>query len=229
MGSSNILLNHQISTEIISLIESSKEHCFLVTPYFKPWQLLNRALEKAASNKKKIVFIFRDGDVKQSVYQDLNKNGFDIHLIEKLHTKLYLNESTAILTSMNLYDSSKEFNYEVGYKFQNNNDVKNFKEAVIDKDILGTKPKLFLPGRYAEYISENLNKQSKIISKKTETVPGYCLRCRAEIPFDFNKPYCLECYKIWSRNNFPTKENYCHSCGARFRTSFDKPACNKCS
>lgn len=228
VSNSNILLNHQLSGEIISLIDSSKEYCFLVTPYYKPWQLLNRALEKAASNEKKIVFIFRNGDVKENIINDLNKMGFDIHLVEKLHTKLYLNEKTAIITSMNLYDASKEFNYEVGYKFQNSFDVKNFKSDVIEKDILGTKPKLSLLGRYTTNFEVSIKEQNKTPEKNTDLAPGYCLRCRAQIPFDFNRPYCLECYKIWSKNNYPTKENYCHSCGSRFHSSYEQPACNKC-
>jgi len=240
VGRSNILLNHQLSSEIISLIESSKDYCFLVTPYYKPWQLLNRALDKAASNEKKIVFIFRNGDVKENIIKDLNLKGFDIYLVEKLHTKLYLNDNTAIITSMNLYDASKEFNYEVGYKFQNQFDVKNFKVEVIEKDILGTKPKLTLPGRYLASIEKSLiikntskntkteEAQLKTATLKTVVAPGYCLSCRTEISYDINKPYCIECYKIWAKNNFLTKEKYCHSCGANYRSSYQQPNCYKC-
>ena len=228
MGSSNILLNHQISAEIISLIESSEEYCFLITPYYKPWPILNRGLEKAASNAKKIIFIFRNGDVKENIINDLNKMGFDVHLVEKLHTKLYLNEKTAIITSMNLYDVSKEFNYEVGYKFQNSFEVKNFKSEVIEKDILGTTPKLSFPGRYSAYLENSGKDQKRTSTNITDIALGYCLSCRAEIPFDFNRPFCLECYKIWAKKNYQTKENYCHSCGSRFRSSYDQPACSKC-
>lgn len=56
----NILINHQIPGEIIELIEKTKGYCFLVTPYYKPWALLERCLEKASKNKTKIIFILRN-------------------------------------------------------------------------------------------------------------------------------------------------------------------------
>ncbi len=229
VGNSNILLNHQLSSEIITLIESSKEYCFLITPYYKPWQLLNRALEKAAANEKKIIFIFRDREVKKEILEDLNKKGFDIHLVEKLHTKLYLNEKTVIVTSMNLYDASKENNYEVGYKINGTYESKQFRTEVIEKDILGTKPRFSLPGRYAVQLKASTDDKTKSTQSIKGKDAGYCLRCRAEIQYDFNRPYCLECYKSWSKNNYPTKEKYCHSCGAHFLSSYEQPACKKCS
>jgi hypothetical protein len=51
-----ILTNHQISGSIIDLIEETNEYCFLVTPYYKPWNLLDRALEKASSKEKGMDF-----------------------------------------------------------------------------------------------------------------------------------------------------------------------------
>ncbi len=258
MGSSNILLNHQISAEIISLIQSSIKYCFLVTPYYKPWPLLNRTLEKAAASNKLITFIFRAGGVNEDILKSLNKQGFDIHLVERLHTKLYINENTAILTSMNLYDSSKENNYEVGYKISNAYESKQFKEEVIEKDILSLTPKLSLPGRYSLELQrleeEKLEKEKKIQKEKEKrnleeterqirarrvivSEPkysydnnyGFCIRCHTQIPLNIESPLCMHCFSIWAvYKQKDYEENYCHSCGKPGPATMSKPLCYDC-
>ncbi|AZR74661.1 hypothetical protein BBF96_15540 [Anoxybacter fermentans] len=134
---SKILTSHQIPGAVIDLIEETKEFCFLITPYYKPWNLLERALEKAANLEKKIVFIFRARDSLTNEMKLLNeKFGFDVVMVENLHTKLYMNERKVILSSMNLYDSSKENNYELGYILEGKRQAQEFKEKIIGGDIL---------------------------------------------------------------------------------------------
>lgn len=75
-----------------------------------------------------------------------------------------------------------------------------------------------------EYHVENVNKQIKIISNK-----GYCIRCRATIKLDLEKPLCWDCYKTWSIYEDPFyKEKFCISCGEENNTNFNKPACLTC-
>lgn len=255
MGSSNILLNHQISAEIISLIEATEKYCFLVTPYYKPWTLLNRTIDKAAASGKQIIFIFRAGHDNEVVAKTLNKQGFDVHLVERLHTKLYLNERIVIISSMNLYDSSKDNNYEVGYKIKSAVEAKQFREEVIEKDILGLLPKKSFTGRYAIELQrlekEKLDKENKLKEEilareklKKELASnsiikerkisykdnyGYCIRCHTQIPLNPNTPYCMDCYKVWVQfQNVDYQEQYCHSCGSSGQPSMDKPLCYNC-
>ncbi len=248
MATSSILTIHQIPGEIISLIEETKDYCFLVTPYFKPWPVLSRSLEKAALSEKKVIFIFRDTDNNDQIIKEICNYGFDIHFVDRLHTKLYLNEKSAIISSMNLYDSSKEYNYELGYKFTNSYEVKKFKEEVIEKDILGLAPKYSINGRYFEHLrklkEEKLEKERKIeerknnaISKKNElkiqkvnTIPtGVCIRCGTAISYNTNAPFCYNCYETWSSfGNAEYEEKYCHSCGSNYPTSMRKPVCHRC-
>ena len=262
MGSSQILTNHLISGEIISLIESSKDYCFLVTPYYKPWPILTRTLEKAAALEKKIIFIFRSDILKEDskkastkdsikiLLPELNAFGFDIHFIDRLHTKLYLNEKTVILTSMNLYDSSKENNYEVGYKIKSVYEAKLFKEEVIEKDILALKSKLTIPGRYAaeleriekakleneKKVQENrltrkvsINRISETRNSYSKTNQGHCIRCNTRIVLDPNRPYCDRCYSDWAHNSlYDLQENNCHICGYSAPSSMNKSLCYSC-
>jgi phosphatidylserine/phosphatidylglycerophosphate/cardiolipin synthase-like enzyme len=51
-----------------------------------------------------------------------------IFTCKDLHAKCYLNENTAIITSMNLYDYSQTHNREIGIKVDNKEDPDLYKE-----------------------------------------------------------------------------------------------------
>ena len=227
-----ILKNHQIPSSIIDLIESSKEYCFLVTPYFKSWPLLTRALERASKNGQNIVFIFRFLP-EIAHMKELNKlYDFDVIFIENMHSKLYLNEKSVIISSMNLYDASKENNYETGYLIDNKRTAKEFYENIIKGDLLSLKPSLAFKGRYSKLLiklkeEEELKKAEK--EKRLNNNKGFCIRCRKTIFYDPYTSLCQECYSIWqifSNNDYI--ERYCHKCGIEHATTKIKPLCSKC-
>jgi len=224
----NILLTHQIPGKIIEIIQNSKEYCFLVTPYFQPWGILERELDKAARDNKKIIFIFRDQDDARFQFSFLNKEyGFDLVFVDRLHTKLYLNEKEALLSSMNLYDSSKENNFEVGYSFGSSTYSREFKEQIIDDDILKSNPYI-IKGRYFDGLDENEQDNYHTNSKEE----GKCIRCGTVINYNESMPLCNKCYSIWSSfKNRDYQENYCHKCGKQDSWSnitFGNPLCQSC-
>lgn len=60
--------------------------------------------------------------------------------------------------------------------------------------------------------------------KQTQT--GYCIRTGKEIPFNIEKPYCPEAYRVWSQfGNENYSERFCHRTGreSNGKTSFRKP------
>ena len=243
-----ILRSHQISTAIIDLIEESEEYCFIITPYYKPWPLLMRTLEKAKNQGKNIVFIFRADVQSQQCLEEItylnSELDFDVLLIKNLHTKLYLNEYTVLLTSMNLYNTSKENNYEIGYLIKNSKISNNFHETVIRQDLLSIKPTLYLKGRYSRQLikqkkEEELLKEERIQKRqekyynyqedKNEEVTGFCIRCRERIPLSSYYTLCNSCFDTWAQFcNWNYPENYCHACGKSTETSKNQPFCEKC-
>ncbi len=231
-----ILTNHQIPGAIIDLIEESEDYCFLVTPYFKPWNLLYRSLEKAANKEKKIIFIFRAENTISHEMAFLNEQfGFDVFFVDRLHTKLYFNGNTVIISSMNLYDSSKENNYELGYILTGRSYSRKFKDKIIDNDILSLEPAFVLKGRYLEALEQEQKEQIKKVSENNQKIPqefedkGYCIRCGTFINKNPYYPLCPKCYDTWSQfsNPFYT-ENYCHFCGEEAQTSKNQPICIDC-
>lgn len=238
----NILLIHQIPEKIIEIIKNSSDFCFLVTPYFKPWTILEREFEKAAKNNKKIIFIFRDENDSINRFSYLNDDyDFDLIFVERLHAKLYLNEKEALLTSMNLYESSKDNNYEIGYYLQGIATAKNLKKQVIEDDILQGNHYI-LKGRYFRELEEKENteqqrKEQQELKKEElrqqKIKEGFCIRCGTKIRFDRERPFCYECFQIWNtfqNPNYP--ERFCHECGRKngdfFNITFSKPICEEC-
>ena len=246
----NILLTYQIAGKIIEILQNSKDYCFLVSPYFKSWDILDRELEKAAVNNKKIIFVFRDDNHARNEFSYLNEDfGFDVIFVNRLHTKLYFNEREALISSMNLYDSSKEKNYEVGYYFQSSSIARNIKTQVIDDDIL--LGNIFvLKGRYFEELEkkelekiekekerERLNEEVKL--RRGQRLPencynqnGTCIRCGQRIDFDIEHPLCFNCYSVWSQfGNINYPERYCLKCGREIsfeNINYANPICYSC-
>ena len=58
---------------------------------------------------------------------------------------------------------------------------------------------------------------------------GHCIKCGNEIDFDPEKPYCPECYSIWSKwKNVDYPAEFCHKCGKPRKTTMAKPLCKGC-
>ena len=58
---------------------------------------------------------------------------------------------------------------------------------------------------------------------------GYCIRCSSRITFDFDRPYCFECYQVCEQfENWQYVEQCCQGCGRSERTTRAKPLCGSC-
>ena len=169
--------------------------------------------------------------------RNLNKQyGYDVILVDRLHTKLYFNEKKVLISSMNLYDSSKENNYELGYIIKGRSRSKRFKEKVIENDILSLEPVNILKGRYYKSLEEEEDKtegktteEGKRENQNTCDDLGYCIRCGNRINQNPYYPLCSECYNVWSDFSNPYyTECYCHICGKEYPTSKQQPICEEC-
>lgn len=111
-------LNHEISR----VLREAKEELLLISPYIKLHHRYKDELKDKLENPKlaiTIVFGKNEGDLSKSL--NINDLEFFINFPNvkvcyepRLHAKYYSNESTAVLTSMNLYDFSQDQNIEAG-------------------------------------------------------------------------------------------------------------------
>lgn len=189
-----------------------------MTPWFEPWDSLVKTLVKAEREKKNIIFILRD-DIESKEWRRLRtQHGFRLFFADRLHTKLYMNEKEALITSMNICDSSKEFNYELGYDITNGDEIYFLKNNIVEKDIIAGID-------CYEFIDNNSTYENNPFAGKK----GYCVRCMNKIPFNPEFPICDTCFNSWIkyRNKF-YKEKFCHCCGKSNQVTVAKPLCSTC-
>ncbi|MBE0538785.1 MAG: hypothetical protein IH620_03660 [Ignavibacterium sp.] len=113
-----------LSGEILNLFDESDEKVVIVSPYVKidKWHKLKKKLTSLKSKNIEVEFYIRDDKFNTESYEQVRNIGFDPIGIPDLHTKLYMNEKTAIVTSMNLLYSSEINSLDIGYKTQTTNE-----------------------------------------------------------------------------------------------------------
>lgn len=116
------LTGNELNTELERLFERAEEKLILISPFIKLHDRFISALKtKKSSHKLEIIIVFgkNEDDMSKSMKQE-DFNFFkefpniQIRYERRLHAKYYSNESSAILTSMNLYNYSQDNNIEAG-------------------------------------------------------------------------------------------------------------------
>jgi hypothetical protein len=106
---------NSVSGEIMNLLDEAKEKVIIVSPYckFDKWYKLVKKLKDLQSRNIEIEFYIRDNE--PETLEQVLKIGIVPFCITNLHAKVYLNEKTAIVTSMNLLLSSEINSLDLGY------------------------------------------------------------------------------------------------------------------
>jgi phosphatidylserine/phosphatidylglycerophosphate/cardiolipin synthase-like enzyme len=226
-----------ISSEIANLIKNSKERLYLITPYLQ----LNRQIKPYIKDLVykiptiHIIVVCRSDKINvedMGFLQDL-KN-VQIWALDNLHAKCYINEETAIITSMNLYQYSEGNNYEMGIKIDKKADESIYKQISDYIDIIMRESKEYEikkkePESPKVQKSASAYNSSKQTQKSSNQHVGHCIRCGVEMQFNPNKPLCSKCYPIWAKYSDVTyPEKYCHICGKESKQSVEKPVCYSC-
>jgi hypothetical protein len=109
----------EISGKIMTLIAEADEKVILISPYFKisKWYKLLNRLEALRQKNIAVEIYVRENEF-ESIEEVLHI-GFHPISIPNLHTKLYLNEKDAIVSSMNLLLSSDTNSLDIALRTQN--------------------------------------------------------------------------------------------------------------
>lgn len=110
-------------------------------------------------------------------------------------------------------------------------DVKPTREEYVPENKTNTSQQSYKSNRYkqSEFVEEEkeLQKYSNSRNNRNQHEDyGYCIRTGVQIPFDPQRPFCLEAYRSWATfENWNYRENYCHKTGreSNGRTSMAKP------
>lgn len=122
------LKGNQLNDEIGKIFENANDKLYLISPYIKlHHRYADELKDKISNDKLEIIVVFgkNEKDITKSLTADdleffKHFPRIEIRYEKRLHAKFYANETSQILTSMNLYDFSQDENIEVGVKTEFN-------------------------------------------------------------------------------------------------------------
>ena len=189
--------------------------------------------------------LYRDEKEQHERVRYLKEAGATVLPVEWLHSKIYMNESTALASSMNLYEASFNNSSEFCFRidFANNGALWN-ELAEYVKDIQSraerrnpsaapdgpTRAKAAAPKTApAKAVAKSAPRPRSAPKAAAAGATGHCIRCGVGISLNLAEPLCPKDYKTWKRYQDPDyEENYCHRCGEEHDTSMAKPVCRRC-
>jgi len=203
-----ILNTEETSNKILELINNAQEWIVIVSPYIKM-----KPIYKEAINKKKInvniVYRKKNLDYKEEDFM-FNCKSTSILYCEDSHAKIYMNEKECIISSMNLYDYSQDFNFELSTY------INTEEKSLYSKVYKETK----------RIINSSITEKKSEAIKIKATKIGFCIRTGVKIDFNPKKPFCYEAWVEWNKYKNPNyKEKFCHYSGkpSNGKTSFKNP------
>jgi phosphatidylserine/phosphatidylglycerophosphate/cardiolipin synthase-like enzyme len=225
------LTTNGTSHHIENIIIEAKGKLVLVSPYLQISKTFYERLKDASNRNVAIKIIYGKDELKPNEKNSLAElKNIELFYFDNLHAKCYFNESKMVITSMNMYEFSEKNNREMGVLIDRVTDKDLFDKAVNETlSIIQSSEQvtLFKSKRTNEFQDKKLaNDKSK---NNKRTIRGYCIRCEDRIDYNPSRPFCEECYAIWSRYENPDySENVCHRCGEYEMTSMNKPQCYEC-
>lgn len=214
------------------LIDEAQKHVTLISPYVSIEKLrdIERKIRQALDREVAVTLVIREGDESTrgpsqqgvELLVSLMQAGMRLFVVRDLHAKLYYSERHALITSLNLIESSFNNSIEVGIC------VSAGRAEYV---------------KISDFIESEITPHRKEVPFKPATEPrrrsatpvpryatqGFCIRCRDAIGFNPERPYCDSDFNVWRRYSDPTYEdNHCHHCGMDFAASKNKPLCRKC-
>ena len=110
------LTTYGINHALQKLIEAGKD-IYLVSPYIRVAEQLRAYIKDANRDGAQFTIVCRREDLGASEMEWINQlDRVTLFSLDHLHAKCYLNEETAIVTSMNLYEFSQQNNDEMGFE-----------------------------------------------------------------------------------------------------------------
>lgn len=112
------------------LIKNAKERLFLISPYLRLNDRIKELLEDKNRMKIDIRIIYGKTDLHPEEIKWLQQLDYvRVSFCKNLHAKCYVNESSCIITSLNLYEFSQINNNEMGVLMTKAEDAELFQDA----------------------------------------------------------------------------------------------------
>lgn len=246
-----VVTDDAVASSVLQIIREAREFVVLVSPYNAFWTHLKNEIQVATQRKVRVSAIYNSSSyARGDGIEWLLTQGATVYQLPNLHAKLYLNESSAMLSSMNLTQGSSRNSMDVGMLVSGTDGVY--------KDLLGYARRLVSLATRIEagtgqskdddrqteapvhadndsLLDRILPNRGELSKSALKTVrawltQGRCIRCRKVIPYAADNPLCDEHFAVWNRfGNKDYVEKYCHKCGKPYRTTYANPLCAACT
>lgn len=127
-----ILPSHKITGQLLDVILEAKQELVLVSPYvnFSYDKQVSAALIAARNRGVKIDFFIREEASNQLSKDQVASLHIVPRLVPNLHAKFYFNETTGVITSLNLLSSSIGNSIEIGCQLETAEDLAELRHFV---------------------------------------------------------------------------------------------------
>lgn len=231
------------------VIDQAHQQIVLISPYVQIPPGIQRRLQSAAARGVPTAFVYgKKLKLKDEQFLALGAvPGLQLGFLESLHAKCYFSDAGLILTSLNLYEASRD-NWEMGVFATPDEPL--YADAAAEASRIMQAATLMPIQQVAQHLSTQaalkqiagqLGSTSAVKeaaspyrslagrSRKSAAAKGHCIRCSDAIALNPNVPHCKKCYRSWKRfENRDYQENHCHDCGQKQPTSVAKPLCRAC-
>lgn len=110
----------EIASKIMTLIDNAEKNLIIVSPYVEMtnWEKMKKCLSKSLKKGVNINFIIRK-NAKNNDLISLRQLNIQPLLVQDLHAKVYINDSYAIVTSLNITHYSDINSIDIAYQTEN--------------------------------------------------------------------------------------------------------------
>lgn len=223
-----------VSHRLVQIIKNAENRLVIISPFLKINDRIKEHLADRDRFKIDIRVVYGKNELQPEENNWLESMAsIRTSFLEDLHAKCYLNEKEALLTSMNLYKYSQEYNYEMGIVVSREEDPDLYESIREESDrIIRTSDEIRVKVSRVEAADDDKEggqaTEEPVSRRDPET--GFCIRCQGDLPANPAQPYCRSCYASWRRNgkDKTSKEKHCHICGSEHAATLLKPACRSC-
>lgn len=212
---------------------------YLITPYFKPWATLQKEINTAATkNNIRIKLLLRAGEEQKPTVFSLLKeyNEFvDIKILADLHAKIYCNDECAMISSLNLLETSAIGCVETGIKVRKDSveSIKLFESICSNAEDLWNKGLEIttLTKENSSQKPKRSNNSSK--SQSLGSVSNSSNESETSSLFKNVALFAINAAATWLTAPTPSSISgrttaFCISCKGEITKDIDKPRCKSC-